>query len=130
MSRLVILLLILILTLTACKKDEPKIAFEDLPQGDPARGETIFEDGKNNATACKTCHNTGDVKQTGPGLAGFGERASERVDGESAAEYAYHSILRPSRHVVTGFSNVMPSDYEEKLTPQDIADLIAYLLTL
>jgi cytochrome c553 len=130
MSRLVILFLTLSIILVACKKDDPKITFEDLPQGDAARGAAIFENGKNNATACKTCHNITDVKQTGPGMAGFGERAGERVDGESAAEYAYHSILRPSRYVVTGFSNVMPSDYEEKFTAQDIADLITYLLTL
>ena len=56
--------------------------------------------------------------------------AAARVAGQSAREYLYWSILRPGRYVVAGYSNIMYAGYEERLEAADIADLIAYLLTL
>ncbi len=52
------------------------------------------------------------------------------MDDQSAEEYTFYSILRPSKYLVQGFSNVMPSNYEEKLSQQETADLITYMLTL
>jgi hypothetical protein len=65
-----------------------------------------------------------------PDLAGFADRAGEQVEGQDAREYAFYSITEPGRYVVEDFGNVMYDQYDEKLTPQQIADLIAYLLTL
>lgn len=119
-----------ILILAGCQTEEPKSALDALPEGEVTRGEALFLKGVNEAAACATCHRTDEVNLVGPGLGGIGQRASERVGGQTAQEYLYNSILRPARYLVRGFSNVMPQDLEQKLSAQDIADLIAYLLTL
>ena len=61
---------------------------------------------------------------------GLVEVAGERGDGNSAEVYTLGGLLRPSKHLGRGDSNVMPSEYADKLTRQEIADLIAYLHTL
>jgi len=128
--RQTIILLLILIALVACKKEDPKITVSDLPSGNIESGAKIFNDGKNDATACSSCHRTDDTDSTGPSLAGIGNRAGERVEDQSADEYLLESILRPARYLVTGFSTQMPSDYEDKLSAQDFADLIAYLKSL
>lgn len=124
-------LTITLLLLAACSSEAPKIAFGDVPQtGDAGNGEKIFMQGINGAPPCSSCHSTTSTNQTGPGLEGLSERAGNRVDGETAREYVYWSIVRPTRYVVTGFSNVMYKKYDEALEPGDIADLTAFLLSL
>ena len=56
--------------------------------------------------------------------------AATRVSGQSAEQYLYWSIVRPGQHLVAGYSNLMYAEYEDSLEAADIADLIAYLLTL
>jgi mono/diheme cytochrome c family protein len=129
MKRL-ILAAILGLMLAACQQAAPRIAFDDLPEGDAARGAMLFRQGVNGSTVCTTCHRTDDLTLVGPGLEGVSQRAGQRVPGESAREYLYNSILRPAKYLVTGFSNLMPPDFETKFSAQDVADLIAYLMTL
>lgn len=129
MQTFLYLLVTLGLLTAACSSGEPETGLSDLPDGDVASGAQLFEK-PINGVACTTCHRIDDVNSAGPGMAGYGGRAGDAVSDESAEEYTYYSILRPSRHIVNGFSNVMPSDYEEKLTDQQVADLIAYLLTL
>lgn len=128
--RLLTVLMMILVALAACKKDDPSITLDNLPEGDSDRGAMIFADGRGDAIACSTCHRTDDTPMTGPGLENIYKRAGERVEDKSADEYLFESILRPARHLVRGFSNQMPSDYEDKLTAQDIADLIAFLKTL
>jgi hypothetical protein len=48
----------------------------------------------------------------------------------SAADYARNSILNPAAYVVSGFANLMYAQYGQQLSPQETADLIAYILTL
>jgi hypothetical protein len=44
--------------------------------------------------------------------------------------YIYESILRPNAYVVDGFQKgLMPQTFETTLTPQQLADLLAFLLT-
>jgi cytochrome c2 len=51
--------------------------------------------------------------------------------GIAVVEYLRTSILNPSAYVVPGYpDNLMPATFEEVFTEQEIADLIAYLLTL
>ena len=120
----------LALVLVACSSDAAQTTVNDLPSGDAARGAALFTQAINGTPACETCHNTTTVKNVGPGLEGLGTRAADRVEGESAGDYLYNSITRPSRFLVSGFSNLMYNDYVNQLQPQQIADLIAYLLTL
>jgi hypothetical protein len=58
------------------------------------------------------------------------QRAGQRVPGLSAEAYLRQSILDPSAYVVSGFRNIMYPHFKEKLSQQDLADLIAYLKTL
>lgn len=98
--------------------------------GDAARGAQLFTQMVNGSPSCSTCHATDGRVIVGPGFEGFGDAAGTRVEGQTAEEYTHASIVRPSEHVVSGYSNSMYNQYERALSEQDIADLVAYLLTL
>ncbi|MEO8609850.1 MAG: cytochrome c [Chloroflexota bacterium] len=101
-----------------------------LPPGDATHGAELFTQSVNGAPPCSTCHQTDENTLVGPGLKGFGARAGTRVEGQSAEQYTQESIMHPASFVVSGFANAMYNQYASKLSPQDIADLTAYLLTL
>ena len=128
-----LLALITLLLLAACSADPPRIALErlDLDQADAGSGEKLFNQSNNEAPACAACHAiSGAGSSLGNSLAGLAAVAAERVAGQSAQEYVYWSIVRPGQHLVAGYSNLMYADYENSLEAADLADLIAYLLTL
>ncbi len=131
---LVVLVSSLILVVTGCKKknDEPAFDLSSLPaERDVENGRRLFENGSGSAVACSTCHSLdGFDRSTAPSLQGFASHADSRVEGESAELYALNSIIAPGKYIVDGFNNTMTSSYEEKLSRQQIADLIAFLLTL
>lgn len=99
--------------------------------GDAARGEDIFIHGVNGSPPCVTCHaRTPGAFTIGPVLQGVGERAGTRIAGTSAEDYLRQSILDPAAYLVPGFRNIMYNRFAEVFDDQDVADLIAYLLTL
>ncbi len=104
--------------------------FQALPQGNAAAGKEAF--GKI-IPPCTTCHNV-ETEATiiGPSLLGVGTRAATRKAGYPAEIYIYESITQPNTYVISGFQSPsqMPTNFKELLTPQEIADLIAYLMTL
>lgn len=106
------------------------MTFDDLPQGSVERGAEWFAQSVNGAPSCVSCHSLDGVVLVGPSLQGYGRVAGERVEGLSAEDYTYSSIVRPAEHLVSGFGNVMYNQYERKLSAQQIADIIAYLLSL
>ena len=66
---------------------------------------------------------------TGPTWHHMGDTAVSRLPGESPALYLYHSIVGPTMFVVPNYpNNIMPANYGDQLSVQEIADLIAYLL--
>lgn len=130
MRNTILAALLLIALVTACRRDELSYGVADLPDGDAARGATLFAQSVDGAAACSACHATSGRGGSGPSLEGFGATAGQRVDNQSADTYAFNSILRPAKHLVRGYSNVMPGNYADKLSQQDVADLIAYLLSL
>ncbi len=104
-----------------------------LPEGNTASGEALAM-----SQACVNCHVTqalGPAWLTDPKI---GARAETRFTesgytgaAASAQEYLVESIVLPDAHVVEGYAdNIMPEDYGSKLTPQQMADLVAYLLSL
>src|SRR5262245_46297404 len=97
-------------------------------QGDAAHGADIFNNGKGDAPACATCHTLDTTTKVGPGLAGRADSAGTRVNGMSARDYVYMHITAPGSYVVPGFGNVMYSQYAAKLSQQDIADVMAFVL--
>jgi nitric oxide reductase subunit C len=106
------------------------------------RGKALF----NGAGACAGCHSIAPgLTLVGPSLDGVDGRASERTasaDYRGAAHdadgYLRESILEPSAYVVPGNpifagpngQSLMPPDYGQRLDPEQIDDLVAYLTTL
>lgn len=101
--------------------------------GDAANGQVLFNTMQSAVGfACVTCH-LADSEQRllGPGLLNLGSRAESRVPGMDALTYIRTSILEPGAFVVPDYpDNLMPRTWGELYTPQEIDDIIAYLLTL
>jgi cytochrome c2 len=97
-----------------------------LPPGNAAAGKALLS-----AAGCVACHSLDPgVRIVGPSLAGVAARAATRKTGYSAQLYLYESITHPNAYVVDGFpSGVMPQDFTTRLRPQDLSDLIAFLMT-
>lgn len=106
-----------------------------LPTGDATRGELLYNSGEAPAVGgvlgCAGCHN-GTVA---PELAGTGTRATQRLAEEqfanyTAEQYLAESIAAPGAYVVTGFTDgLMSREFGNVLDAQDLADIIAFLMT-
>lgn len=97
-----------------------------LASADAANGETLTL-----TYGCIGCHSLDPaVQMTGPTWFDVADTVVNRVPGESPALYLYHSILLPNSHVVEGYpQNIMPQNYQDLLSQEDVADIVAYLLT-
>jgi cytochrome c551/c552 len=96
-----------------------------LAAADPSRGETVAL-----TNGCYGCHNTDpSVTTTGPTWANLADTASNRIAGTSPANYIYTSIINPGAYVVPSYpSGVMPANYGEIISTEDLANLVAFLL--
>lgn len=107
--------------------------------GDAKAGEKLFTSA---APPCSTCHSTkAGVKMVGPSLAGIAAKAKQIVSAKDykgqakdAKGYIRESIVNPNAYVVPGFGSggqsLMPNTFGQTLKPQQIDDLVAYLMTL
>jgi mono/diheme cytochrome c family protein len=109
---------------------------KELPEGDAEAGETLAT-----SLGCIACH---IAAPTGPAWLptadqpGIGDRAAARLsqpdyagEAETPEQYLFESVVAPNAYIVSGFSEgIMPAIYSTSLTDQDMADLIAYMLTL
>lgn len=112
--------------------------------GDATFGKDTFEFVPNIETqqTCRTCHNPDEpVHGVGPYLYGIATVAGERVEGMDAVEYLHESIVNPNAHMappqvgpegqeVPWPEGLMPQSWGEQLEAQQIADLVAYLMSL
>jgi len=94
-----------------------------VPPGDAATGAALYE-----SLGCKQCHSVDGSALVGPSFQGLGNRAAGRETGFSAQQYLAESIIKPCNFVVTGFTCVMPQNFGERVTQDDLANLIAFLL--
>ena len=107
---------------------------QELPEGNPQDGDAL-----STALGCAVCHIT---TPTGPpwlpsaDQPGIGERAASRIEqpdytgnAETPEQYLFESIVDPGIYLVEGYADLMPHTYDTR-TAEEIADLIAYLLTL
>ncbi len=108
--------------------------------GDPAKGEQLYHATIASTLTgvklpCASCHQQA-VTAVGPMTNGtytrvVNERLKEpQFAGYTPEEYLIDSIVRPSDYLVPGFQDLMQKNFGEILTPQDLADIIAYLKTM
>lgn len=108
---------------------------EEWAPGDPESGMELYT----LTYGCAGCHGGPDSDAswdgTGPWLGAIDENAPLRVPDLSTEAYIYESILYPGEYIVTGYTDgLMPRNFpilmglDEDETPQDMADIIAYLL--
>jgi cytochrome c oxidase subunit 2 len=93
-----------------------------------ARGELLA-----NGTGCLACHTIDGTPGSGPtwkGLAGSSRplESGEVVIADDA--YLTTSILDPTVQVVQGFDPIMPPDYGDTMTSEEIDDLVEYIKSL
>ena len=100
--------------------------------GDPANGQVLFNTFQPVASfACATCHYVDREDQLiGPGLLNVSVRAESRVPGMGVYDYLHTSIVDPGAFVVPNFPDgLMPRNWADIYSEQEINDLIAYLMT-
>jgi mono/diheme cytochrome c family protein len=95
--------------------------------GDPAAGEQLSL-----LNGCVGCHALDPANvAVAPSWHNMANVAVARKPDMSPAAYLYESIVEPNAYVVQGYpSGVMPQNYEQTLTTEQIVDIIAYMLTL
>ena len=93
----------------------PGIKGPQLPN-DP--GATVFAN--NQCSGCHTLKAAGASGTTGPDL-------DKVIPGMSAAEVK-QSIVEPSANIAPGYADVMPKNFAQLISPQDLNDLVNFLL--
>ncbi len=101
--------------------------------GDPQRGAQLYNGQGTPVLPCSGCHLVASIA---PPMEGTWTRVqNDRLQlpqfaGYTGDEYLSDSIVHPSDYVVPNYPDkVMPSNFGDLLTYQDLADLIAYLKT-
>ncbi|MCB0245930.1 MAG: c-type cytochrome [Anaerolineae bacterium] len=88
------------------------------------------------AAGCGGCHGQdGNPAISGPDLAGIAESGADRMPDLTAEEYIRLSIIAPSAFLApecpTGACpDIMPRDYGDRLTQEQLDALVRYLLSL
>jgi mono/diheme cytochrome c family protein len=110
--------------------------FVELPEGDAAAGQVLAEQ-TFGCTACHTMTAVGPPWTAEDGLPGIGIRGGIRIqqadytgNATSSDQYLIESVVETNIHIVEGFQpNIMPADFGERITLQDMSDLLAFLKT-
>lgn len=108
----------------------------EFPDGDGSRGEELF---LRSSYICTSCHGNPDGSipaVVGPDLSEIADVGATRVEGHSAAQYVYESILDPTAFTAPECPNGpcpeagMPDIFTASMgaSPQDLADILSYLL--
>jgi cytochrome c len=115
-----LIVLALLLALAACA------AAAD-PDDPASRGEALFR------ANCLGCHavDPDAGAALGPNLAEVATRAATNADGLSAADWLLRSTVEPNAEIAPGYQpGLMPGNYGQILSPEELDDLVAYMLTL
>ena len=126
MKKVIILVLILSLLVVALAACGGGSSDKSASSGDPdvAAGKALFEKTVLEGNAgCVTCHSREPNKTiVGPSLAGIASKGED---------FIRESIVNPDADVTEGFpAGTMPPDYGQKLSEEQINQLVKYLMTL
>ena len=93
----------------------------------PLEGSAIFR-----SYDCIICHvldDAGGFGVVGPSMEGIGDTASTRDPDVDARAYLLKSIVNPDAFIVAGYSaGIMPANFEERISPEELEVLVDYLL--
>lgn len=92
------------------------------------RGEALA-----NGTGCLACHTIDGTTGSGPTWKGLAGSSRPLTNGESVVAddtYLTNSIVDPGAQVISGFDNIMPPDYGDQLSNDEVADLVEYIKSL
>jgi cytochrome c551/c552 len=81
------------------------------------------------SSGCGACHTftpAGSTGKVGPNLDHLAAYA--KAAGQPLPVFVKTSIVDPSAYIAPGFPNVMPGTYGKSLTPQQLTDLVAFLV--
>lgn len=97
---------------------EGPVPAETAAEGDPEAGKSVFA-----SAGCGGCHTFAPAGSTGT----IGPNLDEVLEGQDP-ESVRESIVNPDAKVSEGFSaGVMPKNFSQKLSEQELADLVAFL---
>lgn len=106
----------------------------DLPEGNSDNGAGLYV-----SYGCVGCHGDPTVEGSnpvGPWLGNIHTDGATRIDGTSAEQYIYESVLHPNDFIAPVCANgnpcaegIMPQDFATRMSLQDLADIIAYLMS-
>jgi cytochrome c551/c552 len=92
--------------------------------GNPAAGKQLFA--SNGCGSCHTYRPAGTTAQVGPDLDKLAQYA--RQAKAALAQFVKTSIVDPGAYVQPGYpDHVMPTNFGQKLSDQQLADLVAFL---
>jgi mono/diheme cytochrome c family protein len=95
----------------------------ELPAGNADGGLAVY-----NGKGCSGCHSLEDKRLVGPTFKGVYTTAATRMPNLGPKEYLYKSIVAPNSYLVDSYQgNLMPATYAQTLTPQEMADVLAWL---
>jgi hypothetical protein len=103
----------------------------------PIQGDSVEEIILN--SGCGSCHAIGPIgegRKVGPDLSAIGYEATGRIPDMTAADYIRQSILQPNFALAPTcpngpcLPNIMPKDYDQRLTPTQVELIVNYLLAL
>lgn len=126
-------------TATTVPTGEHAHAADPLASANAAQGQVLFNEPHETANgvwACSQCHSVtaDEMRLIGPGLYNIGVRAETRIAGQTAYDYLHNSIIHPNDFIAPGDppypAGLMPQNFVDMLTEQEINDIIAYLMTL
>jgi mono/diheme cytochrome c family protein len=103
--------------------------------GDAAHGEAIYKNlqpsGRNSLLGCGGCHLGGLVapatEETWDNILNI-RLNDPQLEGYTPEQYIVESIVSPGAYIVPTYSDgQMPPDFAQRMSTQDLADIIAYL---